>query len=369
MKKIFNWTFGSVFRTFGRIIAYIIIGFIVSLILSNSDFRITDLFFDNVKASEVRVSNYNYYKNSALTTPWEMISTAPTYYGQNFGTVYGARQFIQFFPNTITLNNENKVKFRVYNTYSGLTYENYTASIIGYVVTNNGSYWCTTQQVDTQANFVETECDIPTTTTSITEVSFFTIIRMGNPTQITFGLSPTVAFYKDTNVEIKQVEQQQLIEMQTQTNAINSQTQQQHEDANKTQETIINSTNQTISTITDNSSPDLNGTLDNNTIAGWLPPGPIDSIVTLPLTLLNSLFNAMGGTCADLVVPLPFVNKNLNIPCMSRIYNDMSFSSFFNWIGVVASAFILYKYLLRLYKWIDATLTLRENTQVDWGGD
>ena len=44
MKKIINWTFGSVFRTFGRIIAYLIVGGLIGLILSQNHVKISDIF-------------------------------------------------------------------------------------------------------------------------------------------------------------------------------------------------------------------------------------------------------------------------------------------------------------------------------------
>ena len=44
MKKISNWTFGSVFRTFGRIIAYLIIGLLITILLSNKKLKLPKLY-------------------------------------------------------------------------------------------------------------------------------------------------------------------------------------------------------------------------------------------------------------------------------------------------------------------------------------
>lgn len=44
MKKIVNWTFGSVFRTFGRILAYFLVGILVAIIIQKNDLKLTDLF-------------------------------------------------------------------------------------------------------------------------------------------------------------------------------------------------------------------------------------------------------------------------------------------------------------------------------------
>lgn len=52
MKKIVNWTFGSVFRTFGKILAFLIIGYIATLIIQKNNVKLSDLFgFYTVKAA------------------------------------------------------------------------------------------------------------------------------------------------------------------------------------------------------------------------------------------------------------------------------------------------------------------------------
>lgn len=111
--------------------------------------------------------------------------------------------------------------------------------------------------------------------------------------------------------------------------------------------------------------------LDNlSDSAGWLPAGPVDSILNLPLTMFQNLSNNIGSTCTPLVVNLPYVNENITLPCLNSIYQQIEgLSVWINSIGVIASAFILYSYLLTLYKWVDDTLTFRENNHIDnWGG-
>ena len=121
------------------------------------------------------------------------------------------------------------------------------------------------------------------------------------------------------------------------------------------------------SSINDSSSPDLDG-LKNT--AGWLPEGPIDSILNLPLTLLNSLTTNLSKSCTPVELPLPYINKNLTLPCLSTIYTQIDgLSVWVNSIGVIASAFILFQYLMNLYKWVDDTLSFRENNFIDnWTG-
>lgn len=137
-------------------------------------------------------------------------------------------------------------------------------------------------------------------------------------------------------------------------------------------DTIINNQNQINSNLTDETGPNLNG-LENS--AGWLKPGPVDSIVNLPLTLLNNLQTNLGNTCNPVTVTLPYVNKDINLPCISAIYKQINgLDTWFQFIGVIAAAFILYRYFMYLYNRIDDTLSFRENNMQGyfddslWGG-
>lgn len=120
--------------------------------------------------------------------------------------------------------------------------------------------------------------------------------------------------------------------------------------------------------ITDETPPELEGLED---AVGWLPPGPVDSILNLPLAVFQSLSNSLGKTCEPVQLPIPYINETLELPCVSSLYAKMGVSDYIETIGIIASAFILLGYLLNLYKWVDDQLSLRENTWNDmdqWGG-
>lgn len=117
--------------------------------------------------------------------------------------------------------------------------------------------------------------------------------------------------------------------------------------------------------LTDDSPTDVSSL--GNTI-GWLPAGPIDSIINLPLSIFNSLNSALNSTCNPLHIPIPYVNKYLDIPCISTLIEEMGFKTFWNWVGTIASVVILYRYLLNLYKYYDDLTTLKANFISDFGG-
>lgn len=118
----------------------------------------------------------------------------------------------------------------------------------------------------------------------------------------------------------------------------------------------------------DTSNINMNYSLLTN-LSGWLPPGPVDSILNLPFALLNSIKKSLSGQCSPVKIKFPFVNYEMNIPCMNTFYENIGATSFFNWIGVIASTLMLYSYFIFLYNWIDGLTTLTREKLKMWGCD
>lgn len=101
--------------------------------------------------------------------------------------------------------------------------------------------------------------------------------------------------------------------------------------------------------------------------SGWLPPGPVDSLLTLPLSMLNNISTSLGSSCRPINLPIPFVNQNLTMPCLNTIYSQISgLGVFLNSIGTIAAGFMLYYYFKKLYAYIDNLLSLKNNGE-GWG--
>lgn len=415
MNKIFNWTFGSIFRTIGRIIAYVLIGLIATFIVfkgrSVSDIK-NDL-IDSVKNwsfLRVNADSFSSLSFDKYYHPYNSIKIFDVYgFSNNCSSDLGSpcqMYHKTYFDNPITFDTTTTIAFFPgYILYSHLD----TSSTTGYTTSNstiqestsdlqcfqpsNGVWQCT------RANYgIESDTDYQLNTQDTYNGDFSMMIRLnfssgsdyctysqggfwcsvrsgrvydsitfdlmvsGHLPQFKIKLNDYInGYYSNTSSIINDINNQ-TIKIENQTAKI-------EEGTNKTIEIIESGTNKTIETITDDTGPDISS-LDNETMAGWLPPGPVDSILNMPLTLLNSIFNAMNGkSCSPLKVPLPFVNSELSIPCISSTYNAMGFGSFFNVVGAITSAFILFSYLAKLYKWVDDTLTFRENNHIDnWGG-
>lgn len=119
------------------------------------------------------------------------------------------------------------------------------------------------------------------------------------------------------------------------------------------------------SNITDSSLPDTSS-LEN--VAGWLPAGPVDSILTLPLVVLNKISDVLSGTCSPIVLPLPFVNSSIELPCGTTFYSGITgLNAFLISLGLIIGSYILYCYFVYLYNWVDKKVSMVESDREKWG--
>lgn len=71
----------------------------------------------------------------------------------------------------------------------------------------------------------------------------------------------------------------------------------------------------------------------------------LTSIITAPLNLIGSI---TSSTCTPLGLPLPYVNKTLELPCMSSIYSQY-FGSFFTLYQTITFGVIAYWVCVRIF--------------------
>lgn len=137
------------------------------------------------------------------------------------------------------------------------------------------------------------------------------------------------------------------------------------DEQNETSKGIFGKLKDLFNWLTNNDEADVSSAGD---VAGWLPAGPIDSIINLPLTMLTNINSSLNKTCSPLEVNLPYVNKSVEIPCLNTIFNQITgLTNFWTWVGLISSVLILYRYLIELYKYYDRLTTLQANFISDWG--
>lgn len=167
----------------------------------------------------------------------------------------------------------------------------------------------------------------------------------------TYKLNSYKLSYLDSSTGTLITQNQQIIEQQ--------------KEQNETSKGIFGKLKDLFNWLTNDDEADVSSAGDT---AGWLPAGPIDSIITLPLTMLNNINLSLKKTCSPLNVNLPYVNKSVEIPCLSAIFNQITgLNSFWTWVGLISSVLILYRYLINLYKYYDRLTTLQANFISDWG--
>ena len=137
------------------------------------------------------------------------------------------------------------------------------------------------------------------------------------------------------------------------------------DEQNETSKGIFGKIKELFSWLTNPEPADISGAAD---VAGWLPAGPLDSLINLPLTMLTNINSSLNKTCSPLVVNLPYVNKSVEIPCLNTIFNQITgLNSFWTWVGMIGSVLILYRYLINLYNYYDKLTDLKANFISDWG--
>ena len=138
------------------------------------------------------------------------------------------------------------------------------------------------------------------------------------------------------------------------------------DEQNETSKGIFGKLKDLFNWLTNKDDADVSGA---GNVAGWLPPGPLDSLINLPLTMLTNINSSLNKTCSPLEVNLPYVNKTIEIPCLNTIFNQITgLNSFWTWVGMIGSVLILYRYLINLYNYYDKLTDLKANFISDWGG-
>lgn len=126
---------------------------------------------------------------------------------------------------------------------------------------------------------------------------------------------------------------------------------------------IINNQNQNTDKIvkeqqeTNEQLEELNDFFNNDTITNhssifgdinFNSTGAISGIITTPLSAIQSL---TSNTCSDLVLPLPFVDEDLTLPCMTPVYTQY-FGSFFTIYQTIILGITAYWVFLNIFKMV-----------------
>lgn len=390
-----NDVFKSFFRTIGRILAYISVGLAIAYLsgfihagkvsaLENANIGtyIGEGRFYSLSPYPT-TQNVGFQTNTSVSGNSDLWSAIPTTtnwtYGQNGGAlVQCGMSFVKDFYYSVTYN----FLISSSNNYLHTSYTGWSGHQIGVCTNINCVPWTSFDTQSTGQEIVPylngdyigsftVVFKAPQNGTCVS-IAFSSSNRSTNPQHAPFvgykyaslGSAPL------TESQIKNALSADVNDLKNRIDSMKDEqakTNQKLDDLNKNQAETNKKIDDVKGTITSEDGPKLDA-LENS--AGWLPAGPLDSILNLPLSLLQNLSTNLSKTCQPVTLPLPYVDKTVELPCISTIYSQIDgLNAWLNTIGIIASAFILFFYLVRLEKWVDDTLTLRENSYIDnWGG-
>lgn len=256
-----------------------------------------------------------------------------------------------------------------FEIYSGTGFwtDNTLPSFYFQFIEGSKVYNCTHTILDNQK--VKVQCDgVPTTQGTMTTA----IQLVFNGRKVNSGLiSTSLAMKQDVGFVCQNTNGDIISNAnQNKNDIINNQNQNKQEiidNQNKNQAQTNEKLDNIDDTLTDTTVPSADGLSGS---AGWLPPGPVDSLLTLPLTMLQNVSNNLTGQCQSVTLPLPFVHKNITLPCLKDVYSQIDgLSIWIESIGVIASAFILFGYLINLYNFVESVSSLKDTGYFKkWGG-
>ena len=74
----------------------------------------------------------------------------------------------------------------------------------------------------------------------------------------------------------------------------------------------------------------------------------LSDVITMPLSFINGL---ASNQCNSLVLPLPFVDKDIELPCMTSIYNSY-FSTFLTIYQTITTGLIAYWVCINIFRMV-----------------
>lgn len=394
MKKIINWTFGSVFRTFGRVLAYILIGTILTLLLSKTGVKITSL-LPIMRVSAATTEQWAINLNPPTDVRWfdctssTSCETQQTYnyvsqynsetgdtysyvIGGNTGTI-ATNGILLTYKSPVLINKDYVYNLTVYHcsnkNLSGATYNLYSNTYANRgIITGNWSQYTTTTTLSkyayTNSQQTANYCYM-TQTLFVSDVdTSWVFLKIKSPSSSITGYTPafisieveTLGIYKNViDTIVRNAIQSGTTGLATSsqvTNAQNNINNNINNSTNSINNTINSGANQ-VSDSVDNLNDNINdddsseATSEINDFFSNFSTNNhgLTGIISAPLNAINSL---TSKTCSPLVLPLPFVNQNLTLPCMRNIYVQ-NFGAFMTLYDVITLGIISYWVMVRIF--------------------
>ena len=363
MKKILNWSIGSFFRTIGRIIAYLVIAFLITLIIAKTD-NLKSLLFMSVKADTT--PNY-WITNTDVPTYFDLFdcteSTCNRVNSSNYTNEMielnetGGRQFTvttrpyNLQGNGIVIRTSSNARYNVGYLYQTTFYvcsdaimDNATNTIYpsyyGDAFTNNNVFQSSNSYNLSGLPGLAPQwenCYAFSTIFSPGENGTYINLRLKSTSRIN-GYYALVGFKSESlglySGEVQSIVQNSGFATASSVEEVKAATNEVKQEIQSTNDTLNNDNVDESLTEADDF---FNGFTTNT--------HGLTGIITAPLNAIQSL---TSKTCSPLVLPIPFVDKDLTLPCMRQIYTE-HFGGFMNLYDVIIIGIVSYWVLVRIF--------------------
>lgn len=363
MNKILNWTFGACFRTLGRFLAIFIVGVLLIFIGSKIGIELPSWLALTVKASWVpgwaetipAPTNIVYYECNGANSCPTLHTTFVDYFSRHltkrgFVTtekemVIGKNGYAIQYP-TSTLKKDYIYNVNYYicanKTFSATNYSIYSSGYQRF--TNNNIYNSITRSSIGTEPIIEGD-------RTFNSCQFFSglLVPEVDTTWVTFRIKKSETtisgiYLSTIGVEVKELGlyNSALEDVIKNSGFATSESVDQVQQSVDKVEQEIQQTNDTITNEDTQGAQDAASGFFNdfNTETFGLT-----SIITAPLNAINSIINS---SCNNLVLPLPFVEKNLTLPCINSIYSNY-FRGFFDLYQIITTGLISYYIIVRIF--------------------
>ena len=133
--------------------------------------------------------------------------------------------------------------------------------------------------------------------------------------------------------------------------------------------TALNSINQSIQSQTQDMQDNSDANVDVSNmggITGLLPAGPVDSLLSLPLTLINLLISGTSGTCTPFTFTFVF-GEQFTLPCFDTFWNQVP-SSLLIFLSDLPAVYIFIQWSKSIYKRVERAVSFESSVDDEWGG-
>lgn len=101
-------------------------------------------------------------------------------------------------------------------------------------------------------------------------------------------------------------------------------------------------------------------------ITGLLPPGPLDSLLSIPITILNIFIDSTAGTCTPFSFNFVF-NQQFELPCFDMIWEEVP-TALMLFLSDLPAVLLFIKWAKSVYKRVERAVSFESTVDDEWGG-